>query len=127
MFDERMLQFFAQLAEMHVDPSVSDLKRVDNVPDDARSEGENRPNWSKVDLETKWKWTGLFSDVGIFSDASWNFIMSKCISSMSGYIHIEGTFLGVLSAHVHSLQRFHSMMRAPCQLGRTPIISQLSK
>ena len=82
MFDDRMLQFLARLAEMHVDPTVSDPQRIENIPDDARSEGEGRPNWSKEDLEARWKWSGLFSDVGIFSEAEWGFIMAKCMSSM---------------------------------------------
>ncbi|KAM5538277.1 hypothetical protein V8D89_008164 [Ganoderma adspersum] len=82
MFDDRMLQFLARLAEMHVDPSVSDPQRIQDIPDDARSEGEGRPGWPADDLEPKWKWTGLFDDVGIFSEADWAYIMSKCMSSM---------------------------------------------
>ncbi|KAI0374438.1 hypothetical protein BV20DRAFT_1049238 [Pilatotrama ljubarskyi] len=82
MFDDRMLQFLSRLAEMHVDPTVSDPQRIEEIPDDARSEGEGRPNWPKDDLETKWRWSGLFSDVGIFSDTEWNFIMAKCMTSM---------------------------------------------
>ncbi|KAI0724287.1 hypothetical protein C8T65DRAFT_714470 [Cerioporus squamosus] len=82
MFDDRMLQFLARLAEIHVDPTVSDPQRVHDIPDDARSEGEERPNWSKEDLETKWKWSGLFSDVGIFPEADWSYIMAKCMASM---------------------------------------------
>ncbi len=82
MFDDRILQSFARLAEMHVDPSVSDPLRIQAIPDDARSEGEGRPDWSKEDLETKWKWSGLYSDVGIFSEAEWSFIMAKCMASM---------------------------------------------
>ncbi|KAI0359128.1 hypothetical protein OH77DRAFT_1473765 [Trametes cingulata] len=82
MFDDRMLQFLSRLAEMHVDPTVSDPQRIEEIPDDARSEGEGRPNWPKEDLETKWRWSGLFSDVGIFSESEWNFIMAKCMASM---------------------------------------------
>ncbi|KAI9066676.1 hypothetical protein FKP32DRAFT_1589371 [Trametes sanguinea] len=82
MFDDRMLQFLARLAEMHVDPTVSDPQRIAEIPDDARSEGEGRPNWPKDDLETKWRWSGLFSDVGIFSETEWNYIMAKCMASM---------------------------------------------
>ena len=82
MFDDRMLQFFARLAEMHVDPSVSDPQRVGDIPDDEHSEGEGRPGWPKEDLETKFKWSGMFSDVGIFSDSHWSFIMAKCMASM---------------------------------------------
>ncbi|KAL7285721.1 hypothetical protein ACG7TL_000826 [Trametes sanguinea] len=82
MFDDRMLQFLARLAEMHVDPTVSDPQRIAEIPDDARSEGEGRPNWPKDDLESKWRWSGLFSDVGIFSETEWNYIMAKCMASM---------------------------------------------
>lgn len=82
MFDDRMLQFLSRLAEMHVDPSVSDPQRIEEVPDDECSEGESRPGWSKEDLETKFKWSGLFSDVGIFSEPHWNYIMTKCMASM---------------------------------------------
>ena len=98
MFDDRMLQFLARLAEMHVDPTVSDPERIHDIPDDARSDGEERPNWSKDDLETKWKWSGLFSDVGIFSEADWSFIMAKCMASMGksidacksdAYLHVH--------------------------------------
>ncbi len=96
MFDDRMLQFLARLVEMHVDPTVSDPQRIQNIPDDARSEGEERPNWSKEDLETKWKWSGLFSDVGIFSEADWSFIMAKCMASMG-----TSAFLDALSPHLH--------------------------
>lgn len=82
LFDERMLHFMSRLAEMHVDPTVSDPHRIEAVPDDAKSEGEERPNWSKPDLETKWPWSGLYQDVGIFTEHDWNFIMSKCLASM---------------------------------------------
>ncbi|CDO70270.1 hypothetical protein BN946_scf184942.g70 [Trametes cinnabarina] len=82
MFDDRMLQFLARLAEMHVDPTVSDPQRITEIPDDARSEGEGRPNWPKDDLDTKWRWSGLFNDVGIFSESEWNYIMAKCMASM---------------------------------------------
>lgn len=82
MFDERMLQFLAQLAELHVDPAISDPKKIDEVPDDARSENEGRPNWDKKDLSSAGLWTGIFKDVGIFSDYDWHFIMCKCLASM---------------------------------------------
>ncbi|KAI0336090.1 hypothetical protein GY45DRAFT_1316150 [Cubamyces sp. BRFM 1775] len=82
MFDDRMLQFLARLSEIHVDPTVSDPHRIQDIPDDARSEEEGRPEWPKDDLETKWRWSGLFSDVGIYSETEWNFIMAKCMASM---------------------------------------------
>ncbi|KAI0651592.1 hypothetical protein C8Q79DRAFT_934115 [Trametes meyenii] len=82
MFDDRMLQFLSRLSELHVDPTVSDPQRIEAIPDDARSEGEGRPNWPKDDLQTKWRWSGLFSDVGIFSETEWNYLMAKCMASM---------------------------------------------
>ena len=85
MYDERMLQFLARIAEMHSDPTVSDPKRIEDIPDDERSEGEGRPEWQKGDLETKWSWSGLFKDVGIFSDREWNMIMTKCLASMGRF------------------------------------------
>ncbi|PCH33392.1 ARM repeat-containing protein [Wolfiporia cocos MD-104 SS10] len=82
MFDDRMLQFFSRIAEMHVNPTVSDPRRIEEIPDDAREEDEGRPNWDKKDLDVRWRWPGLYSDVGIFSEHDWNFIMTKCLASM---------------------------------------------
>ncbi|KAI0932581.1 hypothetical protein AcV5_004237 [Taiwanofungus camphoratus] len=82
MFDDRMLHFLSRLAEIHVDPTVSDPQRIKEIPDDARSDDEGRPDWSKQDLETKWDWSGLYQDVGIFTDHDWHFIMAKCLVSM---------------------------------------------
>jgi len=82
MFDERMLQFLAQLTEMHLDPSISDPKRIDEIPDDAKSDNEGRPNWAKSDLSGTGLWTGIYNDVGIFTDYDWHFIMCKCLASM---------------------------------------------
>ena len=78
-----MLQFLSRIAEMHVDPAISDPKRVDTIPDDERSEDEGRPNWPKEDPDNaKSRWSGLYKDVGIFTDREWNFIMCKCLASM---------------------------------------------
>ncbi|OCH96655.1 hypothetical protein OBBRIDRAFT_787227 [Obba rivulosa] len=82
MFDDRMLQFLARLAEMHVDPTVSDPKKIEEIPDDEQSEDERRPSFAKDDLETKWRWDGLFQDVGIFREHEFNFLMCKCMASM---------------------------------------------
>lgn len=85
MFDDRMLHFLSRLAEIHVDPTVSDPQRIKEIPDDARSDDEGRPDWSKQDLETKWDWSGLYQDVGIFTDHDWHFIMAKCLVSMGAH------------------------------------------
>ncbi|KZV77572.1 hypothetical protein PENSPDRAFT_621096 [Peniophora sp. CONT] len=82
MFDDRMLQFLAKLTEIHLDPSVSDPKKIKETPDDELSPGEGRPQWSKDDLKEPSHWTGIFSDVGIFSENDWHLIMCKCLASM---------------------------------------------
>lgn len=100
MFDDRMLQFFSRLAESHVDPTISDPCRIENIPDDARTEDEGRPQWQKGDLETKGRWLGIYSDVGIFSEHEWNFIMSKCLASMGTYQVLAIVFLLFNACHV---------------------------
>lgn len=82
MFDERMLQFLARVAELHTDPSVSDPRRIEEIPDDERSEDEGRPKFPQDNLDAKWGWSGLYKDVGIFTDREWNMIMTKCLASM---------------------------------------------
>lgn len=82
MYDERMLHFLSKLAEMHVVPDVSDPKRVVDIPDDERSEGEGRPEWSSQSTPAAGPWTGIYKDVGIFSDHEWNLLMCKCLASM---------------------------------------------
>lgn len=86
IYDERMLHFLAQLAEMHMEPAISDPKKIDELPDDARSENEGRPNWSKNDLGSTGLWTGIYKDVGIFTDYDWHFIMCKCLASMGWFL-----------------------------------------
>lgn len=97
-YDEEMLHFLAELAEMHVDFKVSDPARIEEIPDDARSEGEGRADWPKDDLEREGCWTGIYKDVGIFSDDEWRFIMAKCLSSMGSFalIHLQNNALNFL-------------------------------
>lgn len=66
---------------MHVNPEVSDPKRISEIPDDEGSEGEERPHWSN-DTSLGPSWHGLFKDVGIFTEHEWNFLMCKCLASM---------------------------------------------
>ena len=104
LYDERMLQFLGQLAELHVDPSASDPSKIKEIPDDARSDGENRPQWEEKDLETSDPWMGLFSDVGIFSEHEWNLIMCKCLASMGMFFVLNK---GQISYSSECMQRFH--------------------
>lgn len=89
MYDERMLHFLSRLAEMHVDPTVSDPAKIENIPDDERSETEDRPQWSQDDLSGSTPWLGLYKDVGIFTEHEWHLIMCKCLASMGRRI-LEG-------------------------------------
>ncbi|KAF4606976.1 hypothetical protein EYR38_001031 [Pleurotus pulmonarius] len=83
-YDNRMLQFLSTLAELHVDPSVSDPRRISEIPDDARSKGEGRPKWAHSGEEPSKEahWPGIYKDVGIFSEYEWSLLMCKCLSSM---------------------------------------------
>lgn len=66
---------------MAVDPEVSNPQRIKEIPDDEKSEGEERPDWSD-DRPDHAIWQGLFKDVGIFTDHEWHFLMCKCLASM---------------------------------------------
>ncbi|KAF8058272.1 hypothetical protein FPV67DRAFT_1786012 [Lyophyllum atratum] len=82
MYDERMLHFLSKLAEMHVNPAVSDPRKIAELPDDERVEGEDRPSWAKEEMQGEAQWTGLYKDVGIFSEHEWHLLMCKCLASM---------------------------------------------
>lgn len=82
MFDERMLEFLASLVELHVASDVSDPRKLAELPDDAKSEGEGRPQWSEDDLHTNSAWPGIYKDVGVFTEHEWSLLMCKCINSM---------------------------------------------
>lgn len=95
-YDERMLQFLSRLSILHVDPTASDPRRLEELPDDERSEDEGRPNWNKDDLEhrPKFRWAGLYKDVGIYTEREWNLIMCKCLASMGQCCAIFAACLG---------------------------------
>ncbi|KAJ7785985.1 hypothetical protein B0H16DRAFT_1488812 [Mycena metata] len=82
MFDDRMLDFLASLVEIHVVSDVSDPRKAAELPDDAKSEGEGRPQWSEDDLSTGSHWPGIYKDVGMFTEHEWSLLMCKCINSM---------------------------------------------
>ena len=85
MYDERMLHFLAKLAELHVDPDVSNPKYVSELPDDEVSLGEGRPTWLQDALSSDGLWDGIFKDVGIFTEHQWQLLMCKCLASMGKY------------------------------------------
>ena len=88
MYDERMLQFLAHLVEMHVDPTESDPRKVKDLPDDAISEDEGRPQWPNEDLQFNGThWGGIYKDVGIFTEYDWGFLMTKCLASMGWFVY----------------------------------------
>jgi proteasome activator subunit 4 len=83
MYDDRMLHFLSLLVEIHMDPSTSDPRKIEDVPDDAISMGEARPQWKQDDFHhSVGRWKGIFKDVGIFTESEWNLLMSKCLASM---------------------------------------------
>jgi hypothetical protein len=81
MYDERMLHFISKLTVIHLDPEASDPIKIAELPDDERSEGEERPNWYP-DTAGHGSWHGLYKDVGIFTEHEWNLLMCKCLASM---------------------------------------------
>lgn len=83
MYDERMLQFLSRLAEMHVDPTISDPARIYDIIDDEKSEDEGRPKWMQDDYHAGQTWSGLYKEVGIFTEHEWHLIMCKCLASMA--------------------------------------------
>lgn len=82
MYDERMLEFLAKLAEMHVEPDISDPRKIAEIPDDEISEGESREKWAHGDVPEGSDWGGIYKDVGIFTEHEWHLLMCKCLQSM---------------------------------------------
>ena len=121
MYDERMLQFLARLAEMHVDPTASDPRKIRDLPDDAISADESRPQWPNEDLQFSGSyWGGLHKDVGIFTEYDWSFIMTKCLASMGQFKDIE-VFVCLLSPPQRSnWQTLDRFTRARLQIARQP-------
>jgi len=89
-YDERMLHFISKLTEMHTNPEISNPKRIDEIPDDEKSEGEGRPNWGQP-TSSVYLWGGLYKDVGIFTEHEWNFLMCKCLASMGKPLSVKST------------------------------------
>jgi proteasome activator subunit 4 len=87
IYDDRMLGFLAQLAELHVNPMVSDPSRISSIPDDAVGPGEERHKWDYSDLKQQGSWSGMGKDVGIFTRDEWNRIMCKMLSTMGKSLH----------------------------------------
>jgi proteasome activator subunit 4 len=86
LYDERMLEFLAKLAEMHVDPEVSDPRKIAEIPDDERSDDEKREKWAHGDISEDSHWGGIYKDIGIFTEYEWHLMMCKCLQSMGGTI-----------------------------------------
>ncbi|THV06091.1 hypothetical protein K435DRAFT_44420 [Dendrothele bispora CBS 962.96] len=82
IYDERFLDFLAKIAEMHVAPEVSDPRKIAQLPDDAKSEDEDRPAWSEEIPGDDAVWSGIYKDVGIFTEHEWHLLMCKCLASM---------------------------------------------
>jgi hypothetical protein len=85
MYDDRMFHFLSLLAELHVDPAVSNPANILEIPDDERSEGEGRPQFPQDDLKHNGNWPGLYKDVGLFTEQEWSLLMCKCLASMGRF------------------------------------------
>nr|GAT49743.1 membrane protein [Mycena chlorophos] len=109
-YDERMLDFLASIAEMHVAADISDPRHIAELPDDAQSEGETRPKWSQDDLPCGPHWPGIYKDVGVFTDHEFSLLMFKCLASFE----IPLADGGSLSTG-HSADRF-----VAAEIGRLP-------
>ncbi|KAF9036519.1 hypothetical protein BDZ89DRAFT_1100671 [Hymenopellis radicata] len=82
IYDDRTLSFLSKLAEMHVSPEVSNPLKITEIPDDERSAGETRPKWAPDDAREDFVWSGIYKDIGIFTEHEWGLIMCKCLASM---------------------------------------------
>ncbi|KAF8649879.1 hypothetical protein AX16_005641 [Volvariella volvacea WC 439] len=121
-FDERMIDFLGKLAEMHVVPEASDPRLIEQIPDDARSEGEARLAWSREMPKDGEKWKGIFKDVGIFTDHEWQFLMSKCIAAM-GIPIADGSSLNI--AGFVDQQATFELSRLPKSAGKTSMLARI--
>lgn len=72
---------------MHVNPEVSNPKKIAEIPDDEKSLDEGRQDWSEREFADQHVWQGLYKDVGIFTEHDWNFLMCKCLASMGKHDH----------------------------------------
>ncbi|KAG1755021.1 uncharacterized protein EDB91DRAFT_1096855 [Suillus paluster] len=122
MYDERMLQFLSRLAEMHVDPTISDPARIYDIPDDEKSEDEGRPKWKQDDYHAGQTWSGLYKDVGIFTEHEWHFIMCKCLASMEIQLKDAGSL--TTGPHADTSSSFE-IGRLPKANWRIPSLAKL--
>ena len=138
MYDERMLAFLSQLSEMHVDPTKSDPRLVDEIPDDAVGAGEARVHFDKADLKSNYLWTGITKDVGIFTDEVRHGVdferrantlyrsgNSSCASVLRAWVCRFSDWRSICMLTI--LQRFLSRTRGPSQLVRLLTVRLVSR
>ncbi|CED83025.1 Uncharacterized conserved protein [Phaffia rhodozyma] len=112
-FDDQMLDLLARLSELHSNPAVSDPALLSPTyqyttnPDEEEGDeeelalradelegeeteivalGENGATKGSHSMdidENESEWTGIYKDVGIFSEDEWKGIMTLCLKSMS--------------------------------------------
>lgn len=95
IWDEQWLDFMERLTTKHLDPRVSHPAIVEELRVLAREAGETVVEGTRVedllegdegdaemsgDEDAEWK--GIRKDVGIYTDAQWAFIMTKCLRTM---------------------------------------------
>lgn len=108
IWDEQWLDFMERLTIKHLDPSTSHPEIVEELRVLARQNGEPVDEGTKVEdlLDGDEEdvtmseggatpgWKGIRKDVGIYTDAQWAFIMTKCLRTMGTlYILFHQLFL----------------------------------
>ena len=73
MWTDQWLELMSRLAELHVDPAVSDPRRLDQL----RAMADGAAGGETPAPTTAW--SGIRKDVGIFTDVQWQMIMTKCV------------------------------------------------
>ena len=88
IWDGQWLDMMSRMATKHLDPEESNPAIVEKLKKDAeksftREDEPVRSNSIVEDVEMDaGDWRGIRKDVGIFSDAEWGFIMTKCLRAM---------------------------------------------
>lgn len=82
-WDTQWLELVTNLAEKHLDPSISDPRVVDDLRRRASDDSDGQMDTDEEARASRWP--GIRKDVGIFRASEWSFLMTKCIRSMGAF------------------------------------------
>lgn len=95
VYDEQMLDLLAQLSVTHLNPKVSNPKRLETIPKTALnigSEGEDAFEGDEFDVDDDpeeednapedGSWRGIRKEIGILTEKEFQMVMTKCLRSM---------------------------------------------